>query len=327
MKKILFLLIAVLPLAVMAEGQNKENLLEKTFRLGKDYLDQKAARHIDSNYIEVPQFGFIVNLSSSYAGIKAEATIPDLPVYGTCDGTIRSNLSNQVGFAIGYRSLRVKYSVDVTGGYSNDFSVASNGNVWGLQYRRHSTEGIHGNLNSRTLNETTKISKKDGKIRTTIMNAYYVMNYRHFSLPAISTFKHIQKRSAGSPLFYLTYLNSRVTIQNEQLRTKLNKLKKMESYQVAAGFGYGYNLVLCKTKLLLHASAIPTAVVLNKNFLTADYTTTLSDGSTYSTEVSKELKPKHQISFSGIGRLAGSYRFNDRMLAGFNGIMWFPDLG
>ena len=59
----------------------------------------------------------------------------------------------------------------------------------------------------------------------------------------------------------------------------------------------------------------------NKNFLTADAAIPLPDGSSYNTEISKEVSAKHHYFLTGVARASVFYTFNPHFYIGSNALI------
>ena len=324
MKKLLvfFLaLVTLMPLTAIAQKENKESRIKRELNWAKDYFDSFVSKKLDTAYITRPKNGWLASVTTNFASIDADITGKNIPIYGNVAINAKSALSNYLGFAFGYRGLSLKYSLDIFNGYSHDLTLARRGHSWGVEFKRHSTDGMHGTLSSSKIGNSFQINKGDVNVATTIVDGYVVFNPKKFSLPAVLTKTFVQRRSAGSLIAFATYQHSKMTTDNAQLMQRLGGIKKLDFNQVAVGLGYGYNFAADNGNLLIHASAIPMAVIHNNNFATIDFSTTLTDGTLYKTDIIKKLEIKHKVSFTGLARISAHYTFKDRYLVGVSGLI------
>ena len=108
-----------------------------------------------------------------------------------------------------------------------------------------------------------RITLPDGlQVKTLNLNAFYVLNSRRFSYPAVFSQSYIQRRSAGS--FLLA-----VSGQGQKAKFDGERAMELKVTNVGLGAGYGYNFVP-KQGWLLHLSALPTFIVYSKTSMTFD---------------------------------------------------------
>lgn len=316
---ILILLILIMPLS--ADAQKSGNFIQRGLNWAKEMLDSTAVDGLDTAYISLPRYGWLASVSTTFAGIDAKVSGDNIPTYGGVDVDMKSKLSGQACIAFGYCGLSLRYSWDIVHGYNSDFKLSWLDDAWGLEYRRHSTDGMHGTLSSTATDGNLQINEGDVKVKTTILDGYLVFNSKRFSYPAVLSQTLLQRRSAGSLIALGTYIYSSMTTDKADVQKRLGGMKEIEVYQFAVGLGYGYNYAAYNGRLLIHASAFPMAVIHNNSFVTLDYTSTSSDGSNYETEISKKLKMKHKVSFTGLVRFAAYYNVRERLFFGVNGLL------
>ncbi len=303
------------------ESKNNDNWFQRNIRKLGNFIDRRAVRQADSAYLELPKYGWKTSVTVNFAGVEASVQGHNIPTYETIDIDMHSNLSGHTSVLFGYRGLSANYSFDIANGYSYDFNLSCLGNRWGLEYRSHSTEGLHGTLDASATPHTLPVKENDTRLKATLINGYYVFNSSKYSLPAAMKSSLIQKRSAGSLTAYAVILSARLESRNKNLSTMLGGLKKIEFYQAALGLGYGYNYTPNRGKLLFHISAAPLLVVYNKNFLTATVSLPLPDGSVYTTDISKEVETKHKFFLTGVARASISYNINQHTYLGMAALM------
>ncbi|MDY6242056.1 MAG: DUF4421 family protein [Prevotella sp.] len=284
-------------------------------------LDEWAIEGVDTNYLALPRYGWQAAVTANFAGINTKVEGHNIPTYGSINVDMHSSLSGQTSVSLGYRSLSFDYSFDMANGFSEDFNLSWLDNAWGIEYRSHSTEGLHGELDASATPQSLPVSKGDTRMKATLINGYYVFNPRRYSLPAAMDQSLIQKRSAGSFTAYALLLSARLEPQNKTLSTMLGGLKKIEFYQVALGLGYGYNYTPNRGRLLIHASAAPLLVFYNKNFLTASTGIPLPDGTVYQTDISKEIETKHRYFLTGVARASVYYNISPHVHIGANALL------
>ena len=301
-----------------AQGQEvkKQTKLKQFVGFVNKTLDDLAIRNVDTTYLELPERRWKATVTTNFAGVSASVKGHDIPVYQDINIDMHSNMNGQTAVMLGYRSLSASYSWNISKGYSRDFNLAWFGKRVGLEYRSHATEGLHGTLDATATEGNVPVSKGDTRLNATIINGYYVFNYKRYSLPAAMKQSLIQKRSAGSLTAYALFLAARMESKNPELSTMLSGIKKIEFYQAAVGLGYGYNYTPNKGRLLIHASAAPLLVFFNKSFLTVNTNIPMEGGQTYQTDISKEVATKHKYFLTGVARASLHYNLSKQLYVG-----------
>lgn len=316
-----FITLAFICFSIPTVLHAQETWLEKNLNAIGKFLDHRATFGVDTMFLEPPKYGWMVSLSNAFAGINTSVTGQNIPTYNDIDINMRSGLNGQTAIAVGYRALSVKYSLKFSKGYYRDLNISLLTNGIGVELRSHATEGLHGTLDATATPNVMHVKRGDTKLHATIINGYYVLNSKRYSLPAAMGNGVVQKRSSGSITAYGVVLNARLEAQNTTLLQVLGGMKKIDFYQAAVGIGYGYNYTPNQGKLLIHGSAAPLVVFFNKNFITADTMIPLPDGTSYSTEISKEVKSKNKVFLTAVGRFSVIYRVNDHFQLSFNALL------
>lgn len=279
------------------------------------YLDSLSAAGVDTSFFSLPKYGWKATVSASFAGLLGSVRGSDIPGYGDISGRLRTSLNGQTSVTLGYRGLSLGYSFGIARGYSRDFNLSYMRNSWGLEYRNHLTDGLHGRMDASLTPDDLPVRKDDIRLKATIINGYYVFNSRHYSLPAAMGQTVVQKRSSGSVTAYAVFLSSSMVSREPAVSAMLGGLNKIELYQAALGLGYGYNFTPNRGRLLLHASAAPLLVFFNKSLMTADVNFPLPSGGNITTEVSKEVLPRHKYFVTFVARASVAYNFSDHIFA------------
>lgn len=315
--KILLTLLCIFTTVTNAHAQKTEpTALQRTLHKVKDYLDKKALNRVDTNYLALPEYGWKASVTANFAGVSTSVKGNDIPTYEDIDVDMHSSLNGHTSLMLGYRSLSASYSWDIAHGYSRDFNLAWFGKQVGLEFRSHTTDGLHGVLDASATEGNVPVNRGDTRLKATIINGYYVFNYKKYSLPAAMKQSLIQKRSQGSVTAYAAFLAARMESKNPTLSTMLSGITKIEFYQAAVGVGYGYNYTPNRGRLLMHFSAAPLLVFFNKSFITANVGIPLPDGSQYATDISKEVHTKNKFFVTGVARASMHYNINRHFYLG-----------
>ena len=323
MKRALPLAVAwLLAIAPMAQQDQKQaSWLRRTIATIGNTLDRWDIEGLDTNYLSLPRHGWKASLTANFAGITAHVDGRSVPSFGDISVDMASKLNGQTSLSLGYRMLSLDYSFDIVTGYSSDLNLSWLDNAWGIEYRSHSTEGLAGTLDASATDGNLRVSEGDTRLRATLINAYYVLNPERYSLPAAMDQALIQRRSAGSITAYAVLHASDLEVRSADLATMMGGVKKVEFYQTAIGLGYGYNYTPNQGRLLIHLSAAPLLVFFSKNLITADFAIPLPDGSTYHTDISKEVRSKHRLTLTAVARASLFYYLNERIHIGLSGLV------
>ena len=301
--------------------QKNENFISKAVKALKKHFDEGVLQGFDTTYIGIPKHPFLGCISANFAGITSTVIGTSVPTYGDVNINMKSSLAAQTKFNLSYQGTSVGYSIDFLHGYNSNFSFSYIDKAWGVEYNRHSTDGVHGTMTSSTKGSSLYVDKGDINVKTTLVTGYVILNNKKFCLSTTMYPAYIQKRSAGSVLLVGGYISSAITTDNTQLIQRLGNIKKIEVTQGTVGIGYGYNYAIDRGKILLHASAIPMLVIHNNNLITLDYTAQLSDGTYYTTEIMKRIDTDKKVFFTGIFRCSASYNIGERYVLRLAGVL------
>lgn len=159
--------------------------------------------------------------------------------------------SNQAELDIGidWKGLALELPIPVFNNYLYSFGLAKNGSKWGFRFRYKNLKELNGRCNV----GDQQVNNQTNKLRTFYAEGYYVLNSRKFSLSAGLFADMVQKRSAGSPLFYVNYYQSFYRVEKLFPAT----YDSFRTHQLSLGGGYAYNLSLLQGRLVFHGSLVP----------------------------------------------------------------------
>lgn len=243
----------------------------------QDFLDKKARKSVDSNYIEVPVKPWRIILRSKLSDIDVDFdnSIEDPPTKERLDWrmTFSPPLAASVGFWVGYRGTGIALSKSVTKKKAFSFSFSTTGSRYGLNLRLKSFESDEASLNA-TLYENDEVYKEDlqGRLGAPVsiaslyLNGYYVFNGRRYSQAAAYSQSVIQRRSAGSFLAGATWYMASFdygNVKNAAMIILSHNVHRLQIHQGSIGAGYGYNFVPTRG-LIINAMVMPTVSVYNR---------------------------------------------------------------
>ena len=312
MKKCWYILCLCL---LMATGSYAEDgkFMKFMYRVGV-WLDDYSLKGLDTSYIALPEFPWRIALTNSEVGIHSTFAVKN-----NSDNIGRIMLQSvttpsiDLGFHIGLRTLGFGYSWDVMHAYARKLNLSMGGKQWGVELMRQTSTNLHSVLSFPDLkvNNFIDLGKKDVWITNTNLTAWYVFNGRHYSHNAAIKQAYIQRKTAGSLLINLSYLNTDISFGQDPefdgiTPVILENVHEMVTHQVAVGAGYGINYTPNHGKVLLHASAAVQAVFYSINYISYSAPDSLK-GFAYP---SYTIRPTTPIHFTGTMRAAVSWEIN-----------------
>ncbi len=314
MKKRLFIVLVTLLACTgmsWAKEGDKPNKLAYWYCVGMDWLDKFCLKDVDTAYIGLPDNEWRIAFTNSEIGIHSNytSTMSDNPELGYISLLSTTTPSLDLGFQIGLRSVNFGYSWDVLNAYSQKLNFSLGGKSWGVELLRQKSSNIHTHVELQKFNAFNfDLDDNSIHITNTNLTAWYALNAAHYSHNAATKQSYIQKKTAGSLLLSLSYLNTDMTLQKDTLLAMwlLGNVQQMVTHQVAVGLGYGINYTPNNGKFLLHFAAYAQAVFYSINYVS--YVDTLH----HSKKVfpSYTIKPSSPVHITGNMRAAVSWEIN-----------------
>jgi hypothetical protein len=293
-RKILYLLLMLVPLPVAAQHMNanigvtqpsrnlftyasesakgKPVLLQPLYWV-KTLIDSSAVATVDRSYIEQPKPAWAIEARSSLnqATLKMETTWED-PVDGNMNlwAKSKNGLSTSAGLWLGYRGYGFGYSKEVGQTSGSTLSIGAMGGSFGINLRISSYNSDMPDIYIDGVKLTSYDEDDDRledpiKVRTLFLDGYYMLNGKHFSYAAAYDNSLIQKRSAGSIVVGGMYCHSRADYSadsNWLLTALMEGVGKVKFSQGSIGAGYAYNWVPARG-WLVSAMAMPMLTFYN----------------------------------------------------------------
>lgn len=293
LRRILLVLSLIASVACMAEEpvREKKKFLDTKFgrflqKIDK-WMDDGMTSGTDSSYIEAPELKSYCYLGAYTYWNNYSMHLPfNLPgeakkSEGGNDNYSHYNINahcTQVDAELGidYKGLTLFLPITLSNHFETSFGLAKNGSVWGFRIRYKEMRNMIGRRTIHFSNpdaaarmsdfanmqqgesefdwiKDKSLDPNDNIVRTFFAEGYYVLNSKRFSLSAGLFGEVIQKKSAGGPIIYASYYQTRYSADHilpadyDSFRTQ----------QVSLGCGYGHNFPVRRGKLLFHLSAIP----------------------------------------------------------------------
>lgn len=276
------LLLVVLPSTLSAQFWQKP--FGRTLKKIDAWLEKGQRSGIDTTYQDIPKLNRQMYLGGYaywqnynmrlplYMSSVIRNQIPEQPEWSNYRINAYTTQA-ELELGIDWKGLAIEIPIPLHNNFTASYGLAKNGSVWGFRLRYKHMETLKGRRSfdmpesfgsiqydddDTKLQEyinwlkSNKIDKNQHDIRTFYAEGYYVLNHKKFSLSAGLYADMVQKKSAGSVLFYGNYFQSNyyasdVIVDYNQFRTR----------QFSLGAGYGYNLSLLNGRLLFHASIVP----------------------------------------------------------------------
>jgi len=254
-----FVAFCFISLAHNVQAQFESPFLEKV----DSFLVKLQKTNTDTNYIVRPNARMTLKLYGNLSGanIFVRKNHGEENAYSA---NVGAQLKGTIAASVNYRgiSLGMSFNPAHMFDWSSDFEINVNsyGNKFGADFIFHRSNSFSGNM--KFDGSTREVESGQVKHQSINANFYYVFNNKRFSYPAAFTQSYLQKRSAGSWMAGVSYLDLRTenTITNPEMPDVI------KAKMIGLGGGYGYNWVL-PNDWLVHASGLPTLVVWqNMNF-------------------------------------------------------------
>ena len=236
-------------------------------------VDQEMAKRYmkkgsyEEDYLERPEQRFTVKVRSNFSGSVAN-------MHGHWNGSeLNSRLSSSMRFTtnvgFSYRGIGISLSANPFKWKGNkrntelDFEIANN--KYGVSLSYQNAKNNSGWVESNGVR--SDVGSSQVTTRMFMANAYYAFNHRRFSYPAAFTQSYRQLKSQGSWLLGASLMAGNVRVSPDAAVG--NPSIRMSIAYLGLGGGYGYNWVI-SPQWMVHASAIPTFVVVPSSHLTVN---------------------------------------------------------
>ena len=294
-----------------AKENQKPNKLAYWYSVGMDWFDKFCLKEVDTTYIGLPDNEWRIAFTNSEVGIHSNytSTLAEDPALGNISLLSTTTPSLDLGFQIGLRSVNFGYSWDALNAYSQKLNFSMGGKSWGVELLRQKSSNIRTHVEIQNF-DAFNFDLDDNSVRivNTNLTAWYALNGPRYSHNAAIKQSYIQKKTAGSLLLSLSYLNTEMSFHKDTFVSVLllGKVQQMVTHQVAVGLGYGINYTPNNGKVLLHLAAYAQAVFYSINYVS--YVDTLHHSN--KAFPSYTIRPSTPIHFTGNMRAAVSWEIN-----------------
>ena len=215
-------------------------------------------------YQPAPRWSVAVSGELHQAGITQENVFDCLYTYDEDDGggvqqvqaftstKLLGGLDKGIGLQVGYGNLSLGWNQRIGGdkAYTNrtfSFDYLAPGYALQLQYfdfRRPVDYEMRISLGDGSDMEDSGQTEKPGRMTTFIADAFYAFNRRSFAYSAVYKGNVVQRRSAGTWMFGVKYLQGLVENDPDEFISDLMfGMARQDTRQFSFGGGFSYNLV------------------------------------------------------------------------------------
>jgi len=260
----------------LSTQEHKPTFMERLHQV-QQYLDNKARKKVDPQYIEVPDKPWRVILrykesvfDVDYSNSAGNPAAGDGADWQLC---FEPPASASIGVWAGYRGTGFAFSKSLKKKEGTTLSFSTTGAKYGANFRLRAFEMTEATLTA-TVYEDNKVTHENIKdklgvpveIASLYLNGYYVFNGRRYSQAAAYNQSVIQRRSAGSFLVGATWYMSTLDFSDDRHISIIllsENTGRIKMHQGTLGAGYGYNWVPLRG-LVVNAMAMPTFSFYNR---------------------------------------------------------------
>ena len=256
--------------------ESKPTLMDRLHQV-QEYLDTKAKKKVDPNYIEVPEkpWRVILRYKASVFDVYYSNSAGDPSAGDGIDWELSFEppMASSVGVWAGYRGTGFAISKSLHRKKGTSFSFSTTGAKYGANIRLKGFDIDEATLTSTIYEDGQVINEKvQGHLKAPVsiaslyLNGYYVFNGRRYSQAAAYNQSVIQRRSAGSLLVGATWYMAALDysdVKNTSIILLSRNIGRIKLHQGNIGIGYGYNWVPLRG-LVLNAMAMPTVSFYNR---------------------------------------------------------------
>ena len=274
----LFLLLSI-PLC----AQERKPWVLRVLRSVADYIDSSAVRGIDQRYIQVPEKPWSVmvkyhvnDMDMRSLSSMSEEHMAERGETGdfNWETVFQPRSESSIGAWIGYRGYGLGYSYSFRRSQGRNFSIGMTGANYGLNLRtrRFRTNQIDVNIwghdedGAFEFNNLPAQTWEDIKVKTAILDGFYMFNSKRFSYAAAYDQSTIQVRSAGSFMLGLMWFQTSLDYsarQNALFIQSMGDIGRIKIHEGSIGVGYAYNWVPVRN-LLINVTAMPMVALYNR---------------------------------------------------------------
>jgi len=286
MMKANIVIVLLLMGCIQMQAQERKPWMLRALSAVKTYIDSSAVKGIDTRYLEVPEKPWAVMLKFNANDMDLRSTtylseeeLAAHNVEGELNFESKFEPENEIsiGAWIGYRGYGLGYSYSLQRTKGRNFSIGATGANYGfnLRIRSFSTDELSAHFWGGSKDEPIDEQMNnvntwdDIKVKSTIFDAFYLLNGKRFSYAAAYDQSMNQIRSAGSLMVGVKWFQTSLDYSkplNGLLIQYLGDVGRFKIHKGSIGVGYAYNWVPMRN-LLVNVMAMPMLTVYNRTKL------------------------------------------------------------
>ncbi|MBO5618858.1 MAG: DUF4421 family protein [Paludibacteraceae bacterium] len=275
---------------------------------------------VDTNYITLPEHSWRLAYTNATVGVNSmitsteEVSGGDQIYYGL---GYRSTPSVDLGFNVGYRGFGFGYSWDALHAYAQRLSFSLGSKFIGIDFSIQTSTNLRTTLHVGDIAQMP-VNANNAVITNANLSIWYALNSPRYSHQAAVKQSYIQRKTAGSPLLFLSYMSSQVQLgdslklgneySSASTPALMSGVTALRTRQIAVGIGYGINYTPNKGKVILHASAAALLVTYSVNLVSFSLPDSVAEG--LPDEPMYNLNPSYPVHVTGNMRAAVSWEIN-----------------
>ena len=312
LRTIVFCLLALTAFTTQAQAATEG--LKFFYRAGK-WIDNFCLQGLDTNYITLPEHSWRVSFNTGSVGIHSDYASYNEDLDASFLLHLRTTPSMELGFNAGFRGFGFGYSWDVLNAYASNMNFSLGGKSIGLEFMRHVSTNLKGTVGLSNFPEfSSPIDQGYFWVTNINLSAWYALNSKHYSHNAAIKQSYIQKKTAGSLLVSLSYMNTDLSMHDTTvidgapgISLFLDQVTHVVTHQVSVGLGYGINYTPNNGKVLIHAAAFAQLVCYSINQVSIAVADSIQlPGTPY-----YNIQPHFPVHVTGTARAAVSWEINE----------------
>ena len=258
------------------------------------FMDLAAQSRVDTAYIgkySRPWRVMLTYNASEYTTISSGKGFSSV---------LSTSITNRFSVGLGYQGLGFNYSYRPGTEEQAEIGVQAYGRALGAELKLHTSNNL--TMDIKGDGGHVRMSITDLRLTSVLLNGYWALNPRKFSYQAALSQSRRQKRSAGSPILGWALNVDDIAIE-DTVSLDNGDMVSYSNVQLLAGAGYGYNWVLDKGRLLVHASLIPMLPIVDSYVY-------------FYKDAESETEYPKRFSITGLARAGIFYYWSDRFYTG-----------
>ncbi|MBQ6063034.1 MAG: DUF4421 family protein [Prevotella sp.] len=242
-----------------------------------EWIDSATVRGIDSTYIRVPDEPWQVMARSNINEMTFDVASVHKDESSSISWDFGAGAGMGMSFGVwaGYRGYGLGYLYTVGKQKGSNFTIGMGGSNYNVNFRlrRFHTNDTEARFQASYPERGSFLTDRDHielddpiKVRSLLLEGYYMFNGKHFSNTAGYDQSTIQVRSAGSLIVGASWMETDIDYaenMNAVFVMLMNDVGRIKVHQVNVGAGYAYNFVPAR-HWLINAMFMPTVAIVDR---------------------------------------------------------------